>query len=268
MIISDSRSLKGLAPDQFKQSRGVYINGKIFLAEPYDPSTVTEEMAHYVDSKIGFSEKSGFSATIDPLVKDPDLMQVLGFIMNKRYYRDDNPNGYDVDNTSKMSAEALVDMYIIRNGFIKNSPLDKRSAEVLSLETKHPEKMSRIEGLQKFYEDVVKGKTPEDIEKFYEKQEEGIKIPGTDYKIPFIERLSVEDKFGKELALTVARIPESKMDSIFNNINNPEALLKAIYPENAIKKLDEFCAKAEEQYPKLPESKNTSELNPSFSPVS
>jgi hypothetical protein len=236
IVIDDSVSLKGSVPEIFEGSEGRFLDGNLFLADPYESAFITEEMVHYVDKKMDFSESEKFISSAKFLLDSPGLPQTIGFILNKNYIAD--IKAYDDVKGVNIESELLTDMYVIRNGFIKGQPLNNLSAEILDVNQKQSIKISYPEALQSFYNRIVRGKTPEEIEAFYDNRRSIIS-----------NSMKYTDQKGYALALALAKVPEQKIDEICKNLNNPEALLKTLYPKEMIEQLDKFTAKMNEQYP-------------------
>ena len=243
IIVDNDKSLKGMVPKVFEGSSGLFHGGNIYITEPYQPNTIIEEMAHHADEKMQFVERGNFPAAISPLLADQNMLHTLGFALNKRYYQDNRRHDYMDKDANNVASEVLADMYVIRSDQAMGDLLDGRTAKMLTIETDHPEKISRIDGLEQFYDKVVKGKTSEQIEEFYEGREIGISLP-------IVDIMSPEDYRGRDLARAMSKVPEQKMDAIFKNKDNPEELLKTIYSDKAIEQLDKFSDEMEKQYPK------------------
>ncbi|MFP4097801.1 MAG: hypothetical protein ACLFP8_03245 [Alphaproteobacteria bacterium] len=236
IIIDDSPFLKGTIPPVDERIEGAYIDGNLFLTDPYSAAVITQEMLHYVDKKLQFSETEQFTSSIDPLTKQPDLLYAIGYCLNKQYKADSRT--YDIDDNQAMAHEYLSDMYIIKHGLLDSERMDYYSAVIAETDTRNPQRFSRIQALESFYNKLVRGKDLSEIEQYFNKD----KLPGVQLATP-------TQSPGLEFATHLHRISQQTMDQIFENKNNPQALLETLYPQDMIKQLNEFETQMERKYP-------------------
>ena len=226
LVVDDSHDLSGSVPKEHAGVAGTFVDGNVFVSYPYEPETIAEEIVHYVDRAHSFSSRKQFVEASDRFIQDADFMHFIGYILNKNY----RPNGdaYDLNYGASVALELLADLYVIGQGMTQGMMMDSWWLSCLGLED-NKEPMTRLEGSQRFYDKVVRGKTVAEVEQYYEGRMRPIHEDG-----------GFQDILARNLALSLALIPEEKLDRIWQNMDDPATLLKAMYPKDMVSEYKGF----------------------------
>ena len=235
IVVDNSGQLSGSAPAHYTED-GLFLDGNIYVSHPYEPQTIVEETVHFIDKKLGFSDQPAYDQAVRPLTNQPDLLHVMGFMLNKNYKP--GAETYETSDAGEFGSELLVDMFAIRHA-LTETEMDYVDKTILGLEPDSPD-MTRIQGLRHLYENVVKGKTVEEIEAYYDEKVD-----------PLLGQLRYADTVGRELTLSMAQVPKDQIESILANENNPEGLLDAIFSSEMQGQLDSFEAQISQRYPDM-----------------